>query len=257
MTVANASQMLNAAQIGQFREDGFLVVRGFFNAAEMRDVSSWSDDVVKFPEVPGRHMVYYEDSLLSPDKRVLSRVENFCPYHPALDDLLRSGRSVGCVSQLLGEQAILFKDKINFKMPGGDGFKAHQDVQAGWSDFANLHITLLLSIDAATPNNGCLEVARGQHRSGLLGAMWEPLAEEMKGVEYEVLPTEPGDALFFDSFIPHRSQPNFSDAARRILYITYNAASGGDHRSRYYAEKRANYPPDCERDPNKQYRFKV
>ena len=31
------------------------------------------------------------------------------------------------VSQLMGEPAILFKEKINFKLSGGSGFAAHQD----------------------------------------------------------------------------------------------------------------------------------
>ena len=39
--------------------------------------------------------------------------------------------------------------------------------------------------------------------------------------------------------------------------MTYGKASEGDHRAAYYADKRKNYPPDCERDPNKAYSFKV
>ena len=37
-----------------------------------------------------------------------------------------------------------------------------------------------------------------------------------------------GDAIFFDSFIPHRSYPNSTEEPRRVLYVTYNAASAGD-----------------------------
>jgi hypothetical protein len=42
-----------------------------------------------------------------------------------------------------------------------------------------------------------------------------------------------------------------------VLYVTYNRASAGDHRQRYYADKRASYPPDIERDPAKTYVFRV
>jgi hypothetical protein len=42
-----------------------------------------------------------------------------------------------------------------------------------------------------------------------------------------------------------------------VLYLTYNRAREGDHRARYYADKRETYPPDIERDPAKQYVFKV
>ena len=68
---------------------------------------------------------------------------------------------------------------------------------------------------------------------------------------------EPGDAVFFDSYAPHRSQPNRTDQARRVLYITYNTRSEGDSREQYYADKRKNYPPDIERNPDKNYAFKV
>ncbi len=46
-------------------------------------------------------------------------------------------------------------------------------------------------------------------------------------------------------------------APRRVLYVTYNRLSEGDHRQRYYADKRKSYPPDIERDPDKEYKFRV
>jgi hypothetical protein len=69
--------------------------------------------------------------------------------------------------------------------------------------------------------------------------------------------TEPGDVLFFDSYAPHASKPNLTGKARRILYLTYNRLADGDHRERYFAEKRANFPPDIEREPGKDYKFRV
>jgi 2-aminoethylphosphonate dioxygenase len=59
--------------------------------------------------------------------------EDLCPHHKGFDRLIRGGRLQRCVERLLGEPAALFKEKINFKMPGGAGFEAHQDQQAGWS----------------------------------------------------------------------------------------------------------------------------
>ena len=67
----------------------------------------------------------------------------------------------------------------------------------------------------------------------------------------------PGDAVFFDSFVPHRSGPNLSDEPRRVLYVTYNRLADGDHRAPYYADKRRSYPPDVEREPGKQYVYRV
>jgi len=41
------------------------------------------------------------------------------------------------------------------------------------------------------------------------------------------------------------------------LYLTYNKLSDGDQRKKYYDDKYKNYPPDIDRDPNKDYIFKV
>ena len=248
---------LGPGQIADFARDGFLIVRGMFTTVEMARISAWTDEVVAMPELPGRHMVYYEDSLNQTGKRVLSRIENFLPYHEGFERLLTDSDITRCVADLLGDAPLLFKEKINFKLPGGNGFKAHQDVQAGWDRYARLHLTMLLGIDAADVTNGCLELAAGAHRRGLLGEMWNPLADDIDGVEYRACPTAPGDAVFFDSFVPHRSGPNLSTSPRRVLYITWNRAAEGDHRRRYYAEKRSNYPPDCEREPGRHYEFKV
>jgi ectoine hydroxylase-related dioxygenase (phytanoyl-CoA dioxygenase family) len=162
------------------------------------------------------------------------------------------------VSDLFGEKAVLFKDKINFKLPGGDGFKEHQDVQAGWDDYADLHITVLIAIDETNTEKGSVEMIPGMHKQGLLGEMWEPLTDsDTNDADYVPVHCQPGDAVFFDSYTPHRSMPNKSNQARRVLYITFNGVSEGDHRVKYYADKRINYPPDIERDPDKDYSFKV
>ena len=247
--------MLNEDQLRAFTRDGFLTVRALYTPEEIHDVSAWTDEISAWTETPGKWMMYFEQSSLNPGERILCRMEDFEPYHAGFRRLINDERMKGCVSQLIGEPAVLFKDKINFKLPGGDGFKAHQDVQAGWDAYAPLHITALLSIDACTTENGCLEVAAACHDRGLIGEKWAPLDED--ALDYRSIPTSPGDAIFFDSFAPHRSGPNHTSTARRVLYVTYNRLSDGDRRRRYYDDKRRSYPPDCERDPGREYVFRV
>src|SRR5690606_18055096 len=99
------------------------------------------------------------------------------------------------IGQLLGEEAVLFKDKINFKMPGGDGFKPHQDAQAGWETYARYYINAMVTIDEATEENGCLEVAP-RPEAKLVGKEWEPLSvEQTEKMDFTLLPTKPGDVL--------------------------------------------------------------
>lgn len=252
------ASILSEAEVEAFARDGFVVVRGLFDGDEMRELAAWTDEVQAWPETPGAHMMYFEQSLLEPGKRVLNRLENFYPHHPSFTELVDGPKLAGGVSQLLGEPAVLYKEKINFKLPGGDGFKLHQDQQAGWSAYAEYFITALVSIDRATLDNGCLELAAGRHKEGLIGAEWTPLDEAVEAaMDVVSCPTEPGDAVFFDSYAPHGSGPNLSDVQRRVLYVTYNAASAGDHRVQYYADKRKSYPPDIERAPDKTYVYRV
>ena len=254
----NETEFLTAEQTAAFRRDGFVFVPGFYDASEIARITWWTDEIANWPEQPGRHMVYYEDSLKRPRRRVVQRIEDFVPYHESFRALFIEGRMIGAVSELLGEPAVLFKEKINFKQPGGSGFTPHQDVQAGWSRYAGFYVTALVSVDPATLANGCLEIAAGCHDKGMLGEAWKPLeaalVEQMTFVPYR---SQPGDALFFDSYVPHRSGPNLTDSQRRVLYVTYNRASEGDQRTRYFAEKRRSYPPDIEREPGRTYVFRV
>jgi len=242
-------------QLAKFDCAGFLVVRGFFDVAKCTDLRRWTEEIAGAPELPGRHMVYYEDSLTEPGRRIVQRIENMCPFHPGFDTVLRHGKLIAWGGALLGDEAVLFKDKINFKLPGGGGFELHQDQQAGWSVYAPLFLTAMVSIDDSTLENGCLEIAAGRHKEGLLGEEWRPLKAD--GLALAPVQTDPGDVIFFDSFVPHASGPNRTAASRRILYVTYSRAGEGDHRTRYFADKRRDFPPDIEREPGRTYTFRV
>ena len=159
------------------------------------------------------------------------------------------------LSALLERRLVLFKDKINFKLPGGDGFKAHQDSAAGWERYVSWFLSAAMFIDHSTKENGALEVAPGLHKQGLLGKEWEPI--EGLDLPYELVECGPGDLLLFDSYVPHRSGPNTSSKPRRAMFITYNDLAEGDKLDQYYADKRRDFPPDIERPEGKEYHYRV
>jgi len=250
-----ATPALSPEQIQSFHDTGFLVARGAFGSDDVARIDAWTQELVALPEEPGRHGVYWEESLKNPGEKIICRIENIARFHDgfgALTDALAAP-----VGQLLGEEAVLFKEKINFKFPGGDGFKPHQDSQAGWEKYATYFISVLVGIDEATEENGCLQIVGGHHQRGLFRS-WEPLTEkDMAGMEFVMCPTKPGDLVFFDSYAPHGSEPNLSDKTRRLYYVTYNRLSEGDHLEAYYADKRKSYPPDIEREKDKEYVYRV
>jgi len=252
-----APGLLTPEQLAHYASKAWVAVPGFFSPAQTAQISSWVEELERRPERPGVEMVYHEPKLNDPSVSLVQRIENFCGFHAGFGELVRD-RLKSAIEALMGEPAVLFKDKINFKMAGGAGFEAHQDQQAGWSVYAPLFVTALVSIDAATLANGCLEIADAPRVAGLIGEEWKPLTPgQMAGYPMIPVPSAPGDVLFFDSYVPHASKANETDSARRILYLTYNATSYGDHRAQYFSDKRANFPPDIERQAGTEYRFRV
>ena len=249
---------LTEEQLTDFRRDGFIIIPSFYSTQEIKHVSSWIDELADRPHRPGRERVYLEDDLLHPGGRVLSRIEKFADFHEGLRDFIHAPKITGTVSEFFKEPAVLFKEKINFKLPGGGGFQPHQDIQPGWDDYASYFVSVLVTVDPSTVENGCLELAAGHHTRGLIGRKWEPLAsDELRGIEFKSYPMEPGDAAFFDCFVPHRSKANLTNERRRNLYLTFNRLSEGDHREKYFSDKRKSYPPDAEREPGREYVFRV
>lgn len=222
-------------QLTQWDQDGYLKVEGFLSPEEARLAANWVEEVANWPDSNDKWMHHREDTANGVQ---LARSENFMPYHEGIKALLTGGKIVEGISQLMGEPAVLYKEKINYKYPGGGGYAPHQDAPA--YEFIKKHVTCLVAIDANTPDNGCLFFAPGLHKQGLIalndeGCIEDSAAEKMDWIAME---TEPGDVLFFSSYSPHKSPPNHSDQSRRALYLTYNAASEGDLREAYYQDKR-------------------
>jgi len=251
---------LSPEKIKSYNQDGFLLLRAneIWSDKETQDFIKFANELDAWPEMPGKWMKYFENSLIDKSK-ILQRIENFLDYHPGLNEMFNGANFLQLVSDLMGGESVLFKEKINYKLPGGGEFKPHQDAQAGWGQYGHtLHISVLVTIDASDLENGCLEVVRGRHKEGLLGPEWQELGDEVvKSMVWESVPTQPGDILFFDSFVPHRSGPNLSSRPRRALYATYNKKSEGECRAQYYVDKRKNFPPDIEREAGKEYVYKI
>lgn len=244
-------KFLSNKQLNDYEKNGFLLIRKFFTQNEMagpiQSINNFSKYSIDSWEL-GKEMAYYETSTENQNIRILSRVEKFTDYHNEFKNLATSERLLSVLEDLMGGPCILFKDKINFKRPGGGGFRPHQDVQARWDQFVKYTMNVMISTDRSTPENGCLEVASGHHKRGLIGKYDRPLeGSDLDGMKFEMIPTDVGDVLFFDHFTPHQSKSNLSDKPRSNIYLTYNLSSDGDFRNEYLEKKRKEFPPDNER----------
>jgi ectoine hydroxylase-related dioxygenase (phytanoyl-CoA dioxygenase family) len=220
-----------------FERDGWLVVPGALDQNQLARIDAAVVQLEQWATTgaPGLHHFEQTDA-----GAVLARSEDFVADSDVLRSLICAGVIVEVLETLFGEPGVLFKEKINYKQPGGGGFAPHQDATA--YRFVDHHISCMVPLDPATEASGCLWVAPG-YQTGQLPTDGRGRIEESVAVtlDWRPVPLDAGDLLFFDSYTPHYSETNTTMRARRAAYLTYNAASLGDHRERYYADKRVEF----------------
>jgi len=230
--------LLSQEQLRFWDEQGYLTLRQALPPATAAALSAMADEAAALPRGACYPWLLHDERSRVDGEVRICRVENFVKHHRGWGEV-----GLGLLQQLVAQAfrapAVLFKDKINFKGPGGGGFLAHQDATAYATDkLASRHISVRLPIDDSTTHNGPLEVAPGQHRRGILPHETGIIVPEQEAVmRFEPLLVSPGDVVLFDSYLPHRSSANHSDTWRRSGYYTYNLASEGDFHAAYYAEK--------------------
>lgn len=256
MVFSIRSNVLDESAVERYHKNGFLIASDLLTRREKADLRDWANEVQAWPETPGKWMQYFEANRSS-GARQLCRTENFIAFHAGLRSLMCGEKVLASVGQLLGDEpAVLYKEKVNFKLPGANGFAPHQDAPAYTEQGQELHATVLVAVDATTLENGCLEVVAAGHQLGSLphtegnGAIPD---DQVRQLEWEPVFLQPGDVMFFGSYLPHRSGPNLTALPRRAFYLTYNALRFGDRHDAYYEDKRRKFPPDCEREPGKDY----
>jgi 2-aminoethylphosphonate dioxygenase len=237
-----------------FAKTGLHVEYGLFsNRAD--DLKQWANEIAALP--PDKVWHYYEKAPGSGDD-MLSRTEKFIGVHKGAGELINSMKLSARLAELFGESAVLFKDKLNYKLHGNAGFEAHQDVQAGWQQYTKEFISVGIAIDDQLAAGGCLEFVRNNYGREMIGELWKPLSESsVDPALFEAMPMRSGDVAFFDGWVPHRSLPNRVSDSQRIFYLTFNRRSAGDFREQYYADKFKSFPPDFYRDDGKTYAYKV
>ena len=226
----------DAHAVAHFERLGWVLTRTLDDEG-VAALRRWVDDIAAWPDGGGDWIHHRE---MTDDGPRLCRSEHLIEHHDELRRLLTSGAMLDTASALLGEPAVLYKEKINYKAAGGAGYAPHQDAPA--YPFVARHVSCMISVDDATLGNGCLDVVSSMHQELLEtddeGCIAAPLAESMRWTAVEV---PAGQTLWFHSLTPHRSAANRSERQRRALYPTYNARAEGDLRRDYYRKKLATF----------------
>lgn len=220
--------------VQRFEEDGYVIMRSLFDAEEMDLLIQKSKNDPRLQEEAyGR-----EDAEGNTVRLALWN-------HPP-DDLYgafgRCRRLVDSMEKFLGGEVYHYHSKMILKEPRvGGAWEWHQDY-GYWYDNGCLFpymASVMIAVDEATKDNGCLQVLKGSHKMGRIehgvvadqtGADMERVEAAMERLEHVYVELDPGDALFFHSNLLHRSDANKSPNPRWTLICCYNAARNNPYK---------------------------
>jgi hypothetical protein len=196
-------------------------------------LQAWAAEVEAWPA--GSH-VWGQYAEHTPAGDVMCRTENVSACHAGVAALV-DGRLRELAAEWAGGPVESFKDKLNYKQPGGGGFSPHQDLRA-YPGVGNV-TSVLVAIDACTVESGCLWMAEGVR--GLLATDERGVvrAETCATLTWHPVELAPGEAVGIDGLVPHYSEANGSAHARRVLIASYAPVTARYRRADYYAARDA------------------
>ena len=223
--------------------DGYVAIEKYFSDSDLEGFQSALEAVASCEDAD-----LYNDR--SGNLRRLEQFTKKSSFFSELDERVRE-----LLKDMTGSEYFLFKDKINFKPPGGEGFHAHYDgvfrfddgasMRDGWYEYSDAFINVLIAIDDFTIENGALEVAKvhdGSFDELLQNTKQDGspdlLDEVVAKCEFTPVLVEKGGVVIFSNLCPHQSGPNKSSAPRGSIYFSYNEKSDGDNYERYFKDKK-------------------
>lgn len=218
--------VLSNEQLQSYQRDGFLVLRRFFN-----------DEEIALLGTTARRDRELDEHQLSRADGEGGQTRLAVWNHPG-DGLYgmfaRCDSIVGLAGQVIGEEPYHFHSKMIMKQPQhGGAFAWHQDY-GYWYHHGVLRpnmCSIMIAVDKATQENGCLQVLRG---SNLLGRIDHVRSGDQTGADLERVEAvqgqldlvycelDPGDIIVFHCNTLHRSDANRSQHPRWCMISCYN-----------------------------------
>jgi len=226
------TEKLTPAEVELYRQQGYVIIRGFCKPAEVNklyqtalDDNAMLNNALDLNDQTGK-------------KTRLSLW--FTPGNDVFGYLTRSEKMIGTVKQLLdGDSPVChFHSKLMQKEPKvGGAWEWHQDYGYWYKNqfmFPDELISVMVALTEANQQNGCLQVIKGSHKLGRVnhgfageqvGADMTMVNNALKTMELVYVELEAGDALVFHSNLLHRSEANLSDRPRWSIISCYNLRS--------------------------------
>jgi ectoine hydroxylase-related dioxygenase (phytanoyl-CoA dioxygenase family) len=219
------------------------VVRpALLDPAQLDALRTWTAEVEAWPAGSHRWGHYAEHTANGPR---ICRTENVSVCHAGLASLV-DGALRDCAAGAIGEPVTAFKDKVNYKQPGGAGFSPHQD-KVAYPGVGRV-MSILLAVDDCSVESGCLWIAAGVDEVLAVDDRGVVRADVAGTLEWTAVELRAGDALFIDGLAPHYSETNRGDEPRRVLVASYAPVLEGYSRDDYYERRQSKMQTETERD---------
>ncbi len=213
--------VLSQNEVHRYRDEGYLVVDEVFGPDEIEELRRACDD----PRVQ-RDLAsggYQEKGV---------HLLEITAKHPAFRELAIDRRITERVAQLIGPDIQLQHSKLATKPPqiGAGEFRWHQDFAYFPHTNTDL-VAVMVMLDDATPENGCMSVVRRSHRLGPLSHLidgyfdsgcQEPAHWADSSRIVEVVPRAGGMSMHHCLTL-HASPNNLSGRPRRGVVFQYRA----------------------------------
>ena len=225
---------LNDRQVREYQAAGFVLARGFFDAEEIGLLSRAAKE--------DRELDLHSYGVADGEGGTVRLSLWNHPGDTLYGMFARCESIVDSAEKLLGGEVYHYHSKMIMKDPKvGGAWTWHQDYGYWYHNFVLFPFlcSVSIAVDPATRENGCLQVVPGSHLLGRIdhvlsgdqaGADRERVGEILKRMDVAYVEMEPGDALFFDCNLLHRSDQNRSDKPRWSMICAYNAARNDPYR---------------------------
>jgi phytanoyl-CoA hydroxylase len=232
---------LSAAQIEQFRTDGYLVFRKMASPAACASMLAVTQAHLQQALAP----VEYEAevgyagapaSLDAPGGRTVRRLRAAYQRDPAFRAWAEDPRLVAWLRELLGERICLTLAHHNCVMTKHPNFGTatgwHRDIRY-WSFSRNELISVWLALGSEKEVNGALKVIPGSHRLDIKRSQLDELDFLRPDVQENqvifaggtTVELEQGDVLFFHSGLFHAAGRNNGAAVKNSVVFAYRGES--------------------------------
>ena len=232
---------LRPEQIERYNRDGFLLLTSVFSESEIEPLRNECDRLAA--DTAAEHDIPEIQPRATLDGGVVhDRFDPVINDSPVFEKIAHNDLVRAPLRALFGEDVFLLKDKLICKPPGAMGYGMHQDF-AYWDYLpvtSDAVCSALIAIDAASSENGALQVVPSLHHDRLPAPPEDARDVDESQIDLsniQLIEMQPGDVLYFHCLTPHRSGPNTSDFARRSLFLTFNAARCGNVYDEYQTRR--------------------